>query len=93
MTREEALSHTNGSHTQELSKKELVNKIYDYFEKKLKTQSEHHKKLINTYHNLLEQECNNCKHFKTPQYKHSVCEKIGNITVPEDFGCNKWEQK
>ncbi len=35
MTREEALTHTNKSHTQELSKKDLVNKIYDDFEKQL----------------------------------------------------------
>lgn len=32
MTREEALTHTKRSNTQELSKEELVNKIYDNFE-------------------------------------------------------------
>lgn len=37
--------------------------------------------------------CESCKYFTTPKFKFSVCEKIGNVTVPHDFYCNKWELK
>lgn len=37
--------------------------------------------------------CKNCEHFKTPQFLYSVCEAIGNVTVPIDFGCNRFELK
>ncbi len=37
--------------------------------------------------------CENCEYFTTPKFKYSVCEKIGNVTVPHDFGCNRFEEK
>ena len=37
--------------------------------------------------------CSTCKYFTTPQFNYSVCGQIGNVTVPYDFGCNKWEAK
>lgn len=37
--------------------------------------------------------CENCTEFKTPEFGFSVCEKIGNVTVPKDFCCNRHEPK
>ncbi len=77
MNRKEALQATND---------------VDFFGINDKHKEELSKALINKiYDDLENQTCDNCKHFKTPQYGHSVCAKIGNTTVPKDFGCNRWE--
>lgn len=42
---------------------------------------------------LSERTCEGCKNYKPSHkaYKYAVCEKIGNVTVPYDFYCKKWE--
>ena len=68
----------------------VVNRNYPY------GYSQTNNDLINKIYNDFESRtCENCRYFKPSHkaYKYAACEEIGYVTVPNDFGCNKWEQK
>jgi len=75
MNRDEALSHTKKQYTQELSKEDLVNKIYDDLENQTCESCK--------YNFDDEKDLNHCG--------HPSDEMMAISYTPLKFGCNKWE--
>lgn len=108
MKREDALNRENYMSTagwmtsfSEAKLIDHINKIFDFFQKKLKTQSEQNIKLINDYHDLLEQSCTDCKWCKLGgEDENDECHNTSlsahlsqGTMVCDDFSCNRWEKR
>ena len=78
MTREESINLAKYEETPYYFQS-LINKIYDEFNLELQA--------------LENRSCESCSNFNPniKSSKYAVCAKIGNMTVPHTFYCNRWE--
>ena len=73
---------------------DLINRIYDDFEEKMKKSLERNKKNISNYFDLLEQSCENCNK-RHKESNNSYCRIRERVPVEyqENFSCSEWKQK